>query len=351
MIELRTKTRTLKNFAQVSVTLSLDTVASTFSVDGYLDLNDSQISKLFKPFTYNDVDVWFKDEELRINEKLITGTILNPGLSVQKNIRLTNISGYSKTGILEDVTIPPDLYPLQTDNLGLDAITKKFTDRFGLQLKIFDNAKEDAAKIFTQVKARPTERIKQYISGIARNRNITVAHDNLGRLLLYKVENKNPPFVRIHEDDQTLKISIRPNGQGVNSHITVLKQASTNDSNAGEATIKSPFVPNGVDRPLVDVLSYGENIDAQKMAEGIACRQAKAFPITIEKEGWTIQGKLIRSGFYIEVTAPSIFLKTTKLIVQRITFRSDPKSGKKMTITAVLPCVYTGVLPKKSPFK
>ncbi len=350
MIEIRANNRVLKDFASVGVSLSLNTVASTFSFDGFLNMSDPRMRALFKPYTYSDCQVWYNDPENEINERLITGTIISPGLQVQKQQQLSSLSGYSKTGIFEDVPIPPELFPLQTDGIGFDKITKRICDYFGVTLFIQNNAKADAAKPITLTKSSPGEKVKDYLSKIAEARNITVAHDNRGRLLLYKVLNIDPPKVKIDESNQTLKISCSPNGQGVHSSITVIRQSSTDDTNAGKATVISPFIPLGIKRPLVRTMSVGENIDTRNMAEAIAAREARNFPITIQKEGWTIQNQLIRAGFFIEVTAPSIFLDTTKLVVENITFNSDPVNGRSMTIKAVLPCVYTGKLPSKSPF-
>lgn len=351
MIELRTNGKKIINYSSVNVTLSLDTVASTFSFDGYFDQDKPEIRELFKPFTYKRADVWFKDENLGINQKLITGTILNPGLSIQKKPQLTNISGYSITGVFEDVSIPTQLHPLEFTGLGLGDITKKFTDYFGIKLFIYDNAKVAAAQAFEKAKAQPGESIRSFISNLAKVRQITVAHDNLGRLLLYKVLAQIPSAAKIDESDQNIRISMKPNGQAMHSDITIIRQSSFVDDNAGQFTAKSPFVPSSIKRPKVKLLQFGDNNDVQAMAEAELCREAKNFPIIIEKEGWTIGGKLVRSGFYLEVTAPSIFIQRTKLVIQTITFKSSKKEGRTMIITCVHPCVYTGLIPKKSPFK
>ena len=350
MIELRTNGKKIINYSSVDVTLSLDTVASTFSFDGYFDIEKQSLKDLYRPFSYKKADVWFIDESLGINEKLITGTILNQALSLQKKPQLTNLSGYSVTGVIEDISVPPQLYPLESQGLGLGEIAKKFTDYLGLRLKIFDNALVAAAIPFEKAKAKPGESIKNYLSNLAKTRNITVAHDNLGRLILYKVLAKIPPSAKIDEKDNNISIDIAPNGQGMHSDVTIIRQTAFDDDNAGQFTISSPFMPKGIKRPLVKTLRYGETDDVRAMAEAEVCREAKNFPIVIQKQGWTVGNKLVRAGFYIEVTAPSIFLKRTKLVIQSINFKSDKKNNRTMQITCVHPCVYTGILPKKSPF-
>lgn len=352
MIELRTGNKKLYKFSNIDINLLLDTVASTFKFETYMDIENKSNIELFKPFSYKPASVYYIDQNTGESQKLITGIILNQGLSVSKKPKLTAISGYSKTGVLEDCTIPTDLYPLQTEGVGLDVIASNICKYFGLQLVIFDNAKVDAAKPFERTNANPSEKIKSFLSNLAISRNITIAHDNLGRLLLYKVEAKIKPAARLNENDQSLNILMTPNSQGVHSDITVIKQVSPeNEDLTARAKVISPFCPKGVKRPLVQIMQFGDGNDVKKLAESIAAKEAKNFVITIEKEGWLIGGRLLRSGFYIELEAPSIFLERTKLIIQSINYKQNKQNGETVTIKAVLPCVYTGILPSKSPFK
>lgn len=349
MIVLKVNGRNFSHFQKLEVSLGIDTIASTFNFNGFFEISDTELKKIFRPFSYTSCQVWFIDEDNGIKERLITGILLNPALSEQRQIRLTGISGYSQTGIFEDVNIPMDLYPLQIDGLGLDKIAKKFCDYFNIPLYIYDNAKEDCAKVLEKVKAEPSQTIKDFLSKIASDRNITITHDNLGQLVLYKILNKTAPKISIDESDQkVISIAINPNGQGMHNPITVMKQSSTDSQNEGITTINSPFID--YIRPHVEVMENGSEIDTEKKANAIACREAKNFPITIELEGWTFNNKIVRAGFYIELTAPSIFLDTTKLVLQRVTFKTDPQKGNTQTLEAVMPCVYTGELPSKSPF-
>ena len=74
------------------------------------------------------------------------------------------------------ISLPTELYPLQYDGIGLDEIAKKICDHFGISLLIFGNAKEDAAKVFEKTKAQPGQTIKDFLAQLARDRNITLSH-------------------------------------------------------------------------------------------------------------------------------------------------------------------------------
>ena len=45
-----------------------------------------------------------------------------------------------------------------------------------------------------------------------------------------------------------------------------------------------------------------------------------------------------------------LFLGRTKMVIESMRFTKEPKSPEMLELTCVLPCVYTGILPLKSPF-
>lgn len=346
MIELRTGGKSFQFFIEIDVDLRLDTIASTFSFLG-VDTNNSD---LFKTLKYTEVEVWFVDNDLGINELLLTGQVINTSKVSQKKKTPVRLAGYSKPGKLEDVNIPIELYPLQRDNVSLAEIAKEICDRWSINLKIFDAALADANIAFEKVSADPEEKVKQYLSGLCNLRNLTLSHDNRGRLLIYKILNSIEANFRLDSAKDSLKVTLSENGQAIHSECTVIKQATVKDTNSAQATAKSPF-SSGQDRPIVKKLPNGEQTDVERYANAVLAREAKNIVITIEHEGWTIQNKLIRAGFYIELTDEKLEFENLKLIVQSQQLKSDKKNGKTMTMTCVLPCVYTGVLPKTSPFK
>lgn len=350
MIELRTGGKVFRYFSEININLLLNTIGSTFQFTG-LNENNPATDGIFKPFGYTPCTVWYVDQTTGEQEKLISGLIVNPGLSVEKTPKLNSVSGFSKTGIFENINIPTALYPLERKNVGLDVIAKELCDYFGITLKIFEAAKADAAKPFEKTKASPTETIKSYLSKLCRQRDITLAHDNQGRLLLYKILNVIEAQSLIDENDQTLKISTSPNGQQMHTSVTVINEADINDNNAGETTINSPFVEADIKLPKVTTLKDGDNQDTGKLARSIVASEARNMPIVIEKEGWLFAGRLVRAGFFLEVIAPSILKRKTKMIVESVQFKATPSGGKTLTITAVLPCVYTGIPPSSTPFK
>lgn len=355
-IVIKSNGKEYKHWSSVTVDLMLDTVASTFLINGYRD----SAPELYEPLKYQDIEVWIIDEALNINEKLITGTILNQGLSVQKQPGLESLAGYSKPGILETVTMPQSLYPLQYDNTSLKTIAKRICDKFNLTLKVHEGAIDKANEKFKEVKCRPTESLKSFLSRIGREKGITISHDNLGNLFLYRILNVIPATSKISSSDLTLQISTSPNSQQMHSEITVLREVEPDeDEIEGEDfeqnlsmkhTAKSPFIKN-IFLPKTVEMKNGDLGTIQSFAESELAKEAINMPITVYKHGWDFAGRIVRAGFFIEIEAPEILVENTKFVVNRMTFSKTAKGVEELRLTCILPCVYTGVLPSKSPYK
>src|SRR5690349_9675254 len=94
-------------FTSGSITLKLDSIASTFEFASRFDAQNREHQEMFKPLQYKDVQIYNSKDKL-----IFTGTILNHRFKSNSGRELIIISGYSKSGILEDVSIPVSAYPL-----------------------------------------------------------------------------------------------------------------------------------------------------------------------------------------------------------------------------------------------
>ena len=104
-------------FNSGSITLKLDSIASTFEFATYFKPNDKEFQEILKPLQYKDVEIYNSKNNL-----IFTGTILNHRFTSNSGRELVIISGYSKCGILEDVCVPPSKYPLESTNKSLKDI-------------------------------------------------------------------------------------------------------------------------------------------------------------------------------------------------------------------------------------
>lgn len=325
-IRLKLNGKWFENFSTMNVNLRIDTIASQFSFTGF--------SEFFRILKYDDCQVYFDDD------LIITGTVLNPVFKYTKKPTLIAISGYSKTGILEDVSIPLALYPLQYDGLSLAQIARKITSYFNLRLKIFDNAVQLSNLPFEKVSSSPGDSPKSFLSRLCNQRGLVLTHDNFGRLLIYRVMAEVAPAGSYIESD-TLNYDFAPNAQGIHSQVTVMRQSKKDDDNIQQLTKSSPFIKN-IDRPIITTLSDGEELEEN--LNKLICAEARNFSLKLTFEGFLN----LRAGFYINFESP-ILKRKTKFIIESVEFKANKKE-KTTDLKLVLPCVYTGILPSSTPF-
>lgn len=342
---LKIQGKDFENFNNFSLTLSFDSIASTFSFDAKFNPDNAEHRNLFRPFSYRKCEV-FGDDEL-----LLTGVILNHKFSQKPAKTLTSISGYSVTGVLEDSSIPVEKYPLETNNKTLLEIAQDLCNPFGLTVVSNTN---DTATVIESTTAKMGESIKSYLSNLCSQRNLILTHDNIGRLVITKVPSSQKAITTLENSE----VELSCNGQNMHSVITVMKQASIDTDNAGEATIQNPFisafqtsitpsnpfVPNL--RPLVKEQNSGNDNTTEQAAKTALANELKALKFTIPINSWYINKSLIKPSQIIKVTAPDCFLyKPTELFIESVTFTGSPES-QKAVLSCSLPEVYNNNVPK-----
>ena len=123
-------------FTAGSITLKLDSIASTFEFSCRFSPQNIEHQEMLKPLQYLPVEVFNSKDKL-----IFTGTILNHRFKSNKGRELVVVSGYSKSGILEDVTIPVSAYPLESTNRSLKDIAENLCGLYGIKVLVSDQAK------------------------------------------------------------------------------------------------------------------------------------------------------------------------------------------------------------------
>jgi len=341
-------------FNNFTVNLKFDSVGSTFRFDGVFDYTNEGHLELFRPCSYHTCKILSDKGDL-----LITGTILNNTFTEEAEPQLASISGYSKSGVLEDCKIPPKLYPLQFDGLTLKEITQKLITPFNIGLIVDGTASADANAVFEIEKGSESQSVKSFLSSIANQKNIILSHNSTGSLVLTKGKTQSRPIAKFSTSDgSATKITMNANGQNMHSQITVQKEPDIKDSekggteiiagNAGEETINNPFV--SAFRPTTKTQSSGDDNDTSEAAKNALGSELKGIKLTIETDRleWLVNGRLetIEPNRIISVIAPQCHIfKATNFFIESVTL-TGVETSEKAVIKAVLPEVYNGNKPK-----
>lgn len=313
-----------RHFTKFSITQKFNAIASTFAFtanrklfDYYLEFPSCQI------FDNND-------------NLMLTGTFLAPKLKTTNTPQLIEIGGYSLTGILEDCSIPTSSYPLQFDNLSLLEITEKLLKPFNLGLNFEGDLIEDLNKKYIKTSASPGASVKSYLNDLASQRNIFLSNNIFGELLYTRYDpSKFLPKLFLEEGKPGLEsVDLNISSQSMHSEITIIKQASEDDPDAGEFTIQNPYIEKY--RPTVKIMNSGDNFDIKQAARNALSAELSNIKFTISST------KYVRPGTTIELIAPSIGInKKTELFVEQITTSGTINTSDKFVFTCVLPDVYT----------
>lgn len=398
----------------IDVFLKLNSIASTARFTTYIDESNKE---LFRQGACTECTIEVLNEQTGIYEVLLTGIIMHPQLSIQKTAQPSEINVMSKSGLLENVPLPKTMQSMQFKGISLTRIARIICDYYGLELYVHDGAKDDSNRLysenipivnngkkyqkpteaeneeadmpevtkdFKQLQAKEGEPAKQFLSRLAKERGITVAHDNRGRVMLYKILNVINATSQVTEDDRHVQMSMSPNWQAMHSEITV-KCESPKDSEEStesadcEYTVKSPFF-EGIKllkpyakadasgffqesdykvypQPTTVLAGSIDPTELKKYGDSLICKECKNFPLKLEWEGIllpdTLNGGLrqVRAGYFLICESKTLNLKRTQMVVDEITFRKKAKEERfRAVATCILPAFYTGVIPE-TPFQ
>jgi prophage tail gpP-like protein len=341
--------KTINYFTNGSITLKLDSIASTFEFATYYQMQDPEHQEIFKPLQYKDILIYNSKDKL-----VFTGTILNHRFTSNKGRELVIISGYSKCGILEDVCVPPSHYPLESTNKSLKDIATQLCSIFGINVVVSSQAKsisETSIKskikdvtpksdfatieakskfVFGRTSASPTETIREYLAKLASQKNIVLSHNEKGEVLLFQPSyNQKPKY--FFTKGNGVQMSIDYNGQALHSHIYMVRQPS--DDNEGLST--SDVAHNTLVakyRPTTKIMSSGEDMEVREAAKNELAAELKAINVVIETQSLLDE---IYPGEIINVHNHQIYCYAyNRFMVDSITLKFDSK-----TETTILNCV------------
>jgi len=342
IINDRIRNRRFDFFDKFALSLKYDAIGSAFSFDFYFNPDNIEQKEALCLGHYHLCSVTHN------GELLLTGQILSAGFKGGPVREMVSLSGYSLPGVLEDCEIPTSLYPLQADGLSLRQIAQKLIKPFGLSMIIDSSVAALMDKVFDTSTAKESQSVRSYLSELAAQKNIVLTHTDKGELLFTRAKTNQSAVIDFDVPRGGIPgtgMELSYNGQSMHSHITVQKQADSDGGNAGEYTIRNPFVIDGVFRPKVMSQNSGDDNDTEQAAKMALAAELKNLTLTISTDRWKVGDSIIKPNSIITVTNPSVYLyKKTTWFVESVDYKGDARSTTA-TLKCVLPCVYDGTTP------
>ena len=334
-MKIKIENKFFNHFSNLTLKFNLDTFASVFSFDARFDPFNVEHQKIFKPLTYPKIEIFSNDMDL-----LLTGNIVNNDFTSTKTPQLVSFSGYTKSGILEDVTIPDSVYPLEKNNQSLSEISDQLLKPFGIGQLIESNVANEMNLVYEKAVAQPTQSVASFLTQLASQRNIVIGHTKKGDVYYFKAFIGSKP-VKSYDESNLLSSKMAINGRAFHSDITVRRQPS--DENVGVSTVDGVKNPNVEQiRSVCKILSSGDDTSTIQAAQNVLAAELRGIQLALELP--KIDYELL-CGQIIEFINPELFIyKKQKFVINEIIYNED--SGEDtMTINCLTPEAFTGGIP------
>ena len=334
-MKIKIENKFFNHFSNLTLKFNLDTFASVFSFDARFDPFNVEHQKIFKPLTYPKIEIFSNDMDL-----LLTGNIVNNDFTSTKTPQLVSFSGYTKSGILEDVTIPDSVYPLEKNNQSLSEISDQLLKPFGIGQLIESNVANEMNLVYEKAVAQPTQSVASFLTQLASQRNIVIGHTKKGDVYYFKAFIGSKP-VKSYDESNLLSSKMAINGRAFHSDITVRRQPS--DENVGVSTVDGVKNPNVKQiRSVCKVLSSGDDTSTIQAAQNVLAAELRGIQLALELP--KIDYELL-CGQIIEFINPELFIyKKQKFVINEIIYNED-SGADTMTINCLTPEAFTGGIP------
>ena len=246
-MKVRVAGQEITKWENLTLTLRFDSVKSVFSMDMYWNPFDKKMRLVMLPGGYNTVIIVSDNEQV-----LFTGIFINPSFKSSSKPCLVNLSGYSLTGVLEDVEYSAIFSDsTQINGKSFFYICQTVCNKLGLRVK--DNTGGQAKRIITTkdlkadtiIERNEPDReqsIADYLSDLAKGLNIVLSHNEHGDLVLnYNLGDSDAVF-NFSQGMPGVEYELSLDGSQMHSEITAAAQAGYVGEKPAPVTVKNPFV-------------------------------------------------------------------------------------------------------------
>lgn len=335
-MKIKINNKFFSNFNEIKVNFSLDAVASRFEIKGTFNPYNKSHREIFRPLSFNLIEIYTNFDKL-----IFTGYVVNHAFESSPTTKYQPLTGYSKPGILEDSNIPQENYPLERLEVSLDEVARSVLNGFPISYRIDPSAEKQMQLKYEKVVANADDKIKDFLSKLASQRNIVISHDFLGNLVFLK-PNVNARSKAFYNQSSNLKMTASIGGQNMHSTISVIRQPSESNGDLTPVDVALNSMVK-THRPITKILSDGTETDTKTAADNILASELKniVFAIVFDKIDTSLE-----CGDIVTVQNPEIYLYgETRLMIHEIEYyQSHNKTS--MTLKLLLPEAFSGENPR-----
>lgn len=313
------------------------------SLSGPWDPERREMRAAFEPLSFPAVTIEIGDE------LFLTGKVQDVAPSVDASQSSMGVTVYSTAYWLGEICAPPEILPLEFNNLDLKQIAQRIA---GASLGLAVNLDGSAGARFSRVRCEPDEQIHGFLAELALQRGFVVTDTPSGDLLFRSEGATGSPVARL-KGQPLGKVAAQFQPGRWFSHITgrACKRAGTEHG--------SQFTQfNNLYRsvfPRHNTASTGDtgSADVPRATKAMVGRMvASSATYTIEElPTWRDpSGKLWRPNTTLMLTAPGAMIyQETELLIRAVKLKQRAEQ-ETATLELVLPGSFGGALPKRLPW-
>lgn len=338
MFSIKINGKSYKWFNGFTVDLNYNSVASKFSFNGLFESSNMEHRELFKPFSYNDIEIYYG------KKLLITGTILNVVFTSKKDKTLAKVEGYSKTGVINDCNLPKDSFPLTISKSSSKDAIERVLKPFNLSVIIDESAIDLMNEVEDEITVAIDESIATFIARLCLGKGLILTHNAFGQLVITKLSVPKGVVQRFDDTEPSISMVMKTNGQGMFSEVYSVKEQGFSlekvsegdfDSSGAEDGILIPYV--NATRPRTYMETTGNNKDlALSNRKKVGALIKKAVTLTISCDTIKfLNGEVFTPNEVISVKSNDIYLlKDTEFFIEKVALKQGDSND-----SAILSCV------------
>lgn len=332
-------------WTDININQSIDNIDTVeFSAPFEADTNSDTLNsfrKIFKPFSFKSIDV-------DVGGELIFRGVMMGVTPVLENIgKIISVNCYSKTGVLNDCTMPTSSYPLEFRDMNLKDIAVAMVKPFGLNVEFTS----DPGAAFETESPRETETVLSFLSDLAKQRSLIITNNIAGDLLFQQSVSVGTPVAKLFQGSSpVVSITSLFNPQNYYSHITGLTPVDELFSGS-QFTVKNTRLL-GVLRPNTFIVP---DVAEGDIKTAVNARIGRMFgnmvTYNIEVNTWRDPNDdLWKPNTTVILHAHDVMIyKNYEFVIRSVNFKRDNKSESAI-LSVVIPGSFEGKIPERLPW-
>jgi len=295
----------------------------------------------FRPFSYKSLNITVG------GDPLFTGTLIGVTPALDNSQKTINVSGYSLPGVLNDCTPPASAYPVEFNDVDLQAIAEALCKPFGLSVQF----EGEVGAAFERVAVDPGNTVLSFLSDLARQRSLVVSSTAEGVLLFQQASAPGSPVASLSQGaSPVLSVSPSFSPQQYFSHITGLEPVLLG-TDGSQYTVKNPHLA-GVIRPITFKAGDVQGGDLKTSVEAKLGRMyGNMASYSVSVSTWRDSGGVLWApNTTVRLIAPNAMVYSSyEFIVRGVRFEREADQ-ESATLDLVLPGSFRGEPPEALPW-